>query len=532
MKTLLKKYFGYSEFRDSQEKIINNVILGNDTLVLMPTGGGKSLCFQIPALYFGGLTIVISPLISLMKDQVDALNLNGIGAEYLNSKLLKSDVDLIRDRILNDEIKLLYVTPERIFLKSFKIFLKNIDVSLIAIDEAHCISEWGHDFRKDYRNLKLIKSIFPNIPIIALTATATFEVKNDIFKQLKLKNPKIFISSFNRDNLNLIVRDKKNSFAKIVRLLEKNGDNSSIIYCHSRKEVEQINEDLNKYGFKSVSYHAGLSSKIREVNQELFIKDKVNIVVATIAFGMGIDKSNVRLVIHNTFSKSIENYYQEIGRAGRDGLSSDCVLFYSSVDKRKHEFFLEMISNSTTRKNSSAKLNKMISFCESNICRKKFILNYFDEKFNIKNCGACDICLKLDEDKVEVLEKTKIIKKKLVDKNLLSKLKLIRKKIAVEIDMQASLIFSDVSLRDMTIKLPRTEFDFLNIVGVTNKKLNDFGEDFLICINEYLEILEIENNLLVDVDKIVPFKVIYNKSFKKKKYSKKLTKYKKYNYKK
>jgi len=327
METLLKKHFGYEKFRPHQKEIINNVLEKKDTLVLMPTGGGKSICYQIPALKFNGLTIVISPLISLMKDQVDTLQTKGINAMYINSSLTQTQIKDIKEQILKNEIKILYLAPERLVLKSFKEFILNIKVSLIAIDEAHCISQWGHDFRKDYRNLKYLKEMFKDVPIIALTATATTEVKNDISKQLNLESPKIFTSSFNRKNLNIIIRNKTNSFAQILALLEKNKNEAAIIYCNSRNDTQNLVENLNKYGFKALPYHAGISNKIREKNQEMFINNKIKIIVATIAFGMGIDKSNVRLVIHDTFSKSIESYYQEIGRAGRDGLESNCVLF-------------------------------------------------------------------------------------------------------------------------------------------------------------------------------------------------------------
>ena len=398
METLLKKHFGYEKFRPHQKEIINNVLEKKDTLVLMPTGGGKSICYQIPALKFNGLTIVISPLISLMKDQVDTLQTKGINAMYINSSLTQTQIKDIKEQILKNEIKILYLAPERLVLKSFKEFILNIKVSLIAIDEAHCISQWGHDFRKDYRNLKYLKEMFKDVPIIALTATATTEVKNDISKQLNLESPKIFTSSFNRKNLNIIIRNKTNSFAQILALLEKNKNEAAIIYCNSRNDTQNLVENLNKYGFKALPYHAGISNKIREKNQEMFINNKIKIIVATIAFGMGIDKSNVRLVIHDTFSKSIESYYQEIGRAGRDGLESNCVLFYSQTDKKKHELFIDRSNNRETRISSNKKLNEMIEFCESSNCRKKHLLKYFGEKLIENNCNKCDICLNLSKN--------------------------------------------------------------------------------------------------------------------------------------
>jgi len=320
MKDLLKKYFGYDEFRPMQEDIINNVIENKDSLIIMPTGGGKSLCYQIPALHLDGLAIIISPLISLMKDQVDSLRANGIGAEYINSSLDSNSIEEIKERINKKEVKLLYIAPERLALEEFKIFLSRLKISLIAIDEAHCISEWGHDFRPDYRNLKVLRILFPETPIIALTATATEKVRQDIVSQLMFKDPKIFISSFNRKNLNLMVVEKKNALNKIIKLLKDYKEESAIIYCFSRKDSENIAGILRSRGFNALPYHAGLSPETRKSNQEKFIKNKVNIIAATIAFGMGINKPDVRLVIHHTFPKTLEGYYQEIGRAGRDGL--------------------------------------------------------------------------------------------------------------------------------------------------------------------------------------------------------------------
>ena len=501
MELLLKKYFGYEEFRPMQLDIIKNVLQKKDSLVLMPTGGGKSLCYQIPALKLEGLTIVISPLISLMKDQVDNLKANGINAEYINSTLSFSEIENIKKRIQEKEIKILYIAPERFALEEFKIFLTTLQISLIAIDEAHCISEWGHDFRKDYRNLKFLKILFPNVPIIALTATATLKVRKDILKQLSLVNPQIFISSFNRENLNLIVMQKKNTFNKILSLVKKHKNESTIIYCFSRKDTEKIAQRLKENGFEALPYHAGLSNNIRKQNQELFTKDKVNIIVATIAFGMGIDKPDVRLIIHQTFSKSIEGYYQEIGRAGRDGLSSDCVLFYSKGDKRKHEFFLDQIQEDIIRSSALDKLNKMMIYCENTSCRRKDILGYFGESFLENNCKGCDICLNLPEIKGDVEDKSLIyeeVKKNLnYDSILFEKLRTLRKQIANERNFPPFIIFGDVSLREMSLYFPKNRDEFLRINGVGQQKLNDFGESFLKVVNDYVR----ENN-------IVPEKII------------------------
>ena len=397
MESLLKYYFGYDKFRPLQKEVIESVLSKQDTFVLMPTGGGKSLCYQIPALKLDGLTLVISPLIALMKDQVDNLKSNGIPAEFINSSLSQADIIDIQFRILQGEIKILYIAPERLSQDGFKNFLETAKLNLIAVDEAHCISEWGHNFRPNYRNLKTLKENFPNIPIIALTATATSKVREDIINELALENPQIFVSSFNRENLNLIVMRKKNSFDKILELIKKYENEPVIIYCFSRKETESMANKLIEKGHKALFYHAGLNDKVRKLNQELFLKDEVNIIVATIAFGMGIDKSNVRMVIHCTFPKTLEGYYQEIGRAGRDGLKSDCVMFYSLGDKRKHDFFIDKILDEKSKKHTQDKLQVMIDYSETRDCRRKYILNYFGEEFYEEKCGGCDVCLEEKE---------------------------------------------------------------------------------------------------------------------------------------
>jgi ATP-dependent DNA helicase RecQ len=499
MEKLLKTYFGYDEFRPMQKEIVEGIINNQDTLVIMPTGGGKSLCYQLPALKFPGVTLVISPLISLMKDQVDSLNANGIGAEFINSSLGLSEINLVQHKILNGEVKLLYIAPERLFSESFQTFLCFIKISLIAIDEAHCISEWGHDFRPNYRDLSKVKTLFPGVPLVALTATATEKVREDIVKQLDLNNPKIFISSFDRDNLDLIVMKKKDSFEKILTLLKEHKDDSCIIYCFSRKDVESISDQLNSKGFNSLPYHAGLSSGIRKHHQELFIQDKTKIIVATIAFGMGIDKPDIRLVIHHSFSKSLEGYYQEIGRAGRDGLKSKCVLFYSYGDKRKHDFFLKDVQDLELKKISEKKLNDMISYCETKDCRRKYILNYFGENYDKFRCLKCDVCSPelLPKKKDGNLNEFRGKEIKGYDKRLFEKLRALRKDLAEQRRVPPYVIFSDVSLQEMSSLLPENYMEFLEIKGVGEKKLEDFGEMFLSVIKKYVK----EKNFVQNTDR-------------------------------
>ena len=330
---LLKSRFGYDSFLPLQEEIVRHVLGKDHCLVLMPTGGGKSLCYQLPALCLDGLTLVVSPLIALMKDQVDALRANGIPAAFVNSSMTASEIGSIHTAALMGRIKILYIAPERLAVPGFVSFLDSASVSLLAIDEAHCISEWGHDFRPDYRNLKALRARFPDVPCIALTATATERVREDIVTQLDIPDGKTFLSSFNRHNLSYSVLPKSDQFSELLKLLKRHKGESAIIYCFSRKGTEELVADLGEEGFDALPYHAGLDPATRRSNQERFIRDETPIIVATIAFGMGIDKPNVRLIVHYDMPKSVEGYYQETGRAGRDGLPSDCVLFYSPGDR-------------------------------------------------------------------------------------------------------------------------------------------------------------------------------------------------------
>jgi ATP-dependent DNA helicase RecQ len=403
----LKAYFGFDRFLPLQEEIIAKVLDKRDTLVLMPTGGGKSLCYQLPALRFKGLTLVVSPLIALMKDQVDGLRANGVPAGLLNSTLAQEEATLVQDQARQGKIKILYVAPERLALPGFQRFLQSLDVSLIAIDEAHCISEWGHDFRPDYRNLKGLRKDFPGVPVIALTATATKPVREDIVNQLGLAEPEIFISSFNRPNLTYTIQPKTEPLGSLLHLLEKHQGGSAIIYRFSRKLTEETALELTERGFSALPYHAGLERDLRRETQEKFIRDQVQIVVATIAFGMGIDKPDVRLVVHYDLPKTVEGYYQETGRAGRDGLPSDCVLFYSYGDRSKQEYFISQIEDDEERDKARTKLDQILALCDLQTCRRAYLMEYLGESWPKTDCGGCDICLLPREefDATEIAQK-------------------------------------------------------------------------------------------------------------------------------
>ena len=393
LRPTLKRVFGYDAFRPLQEEIITAALAGDDVFALLPTGGGKSLCFQLPALLRPGLTVVVSPLIALMKDQVDALTAMGVAATFLNSTLDEKEARERLRALFSGEYRLLYVAPERLMLPSFLEKLRQWQVALIAIDEAHCISEWGHDFRPEYRQLARLRSELPGVPFMALTATATERVREDIVRQLRLQQPRTFVGSFNRANLTYRVVAKDSPTKQVVSFLRSRKNESGIIYCQSRKSCESLAERLVEAGFAARPYHAGLTDKERTENQDQFLRDKVRVICATIAFGMGINKPNVRFVLHYDLPKNIEGYYQETGRAGRDGIASDCVLLFSVGDVVKQTGFLDEISDPHQRGLARAQLQQMIHYAESSGCRRRELLNYFGETLTAQNCGACDNCL-------------------------------------------------------------------------------------------------------------------------------------------
>jgi ATP-dependent DNA helicase RecQ len=390
---LLKQYFGFTSFRPLQEEIIRDSLAGKDVFALLPTGGGKSLCFQLPALTRDCLTVVVSPLIALMKDQVDALQASGIPATFLNSSLAADESRKRLRGLHNGEYRLLYAAPERLMLSGFLEDLKRWNVRLIAVDEAHCISEWGHDFRPEYRHLADLRKLFPLVPFMALTATATGRVREDIVTHLRLREPKCYVASFNRPNLTYRVIPKNKPYDQLLHFLRARPKESGIVYCQSRKSAERVAANLTEDGVKSRPYHAGLTPKQRSEHQELFLRDDVHVICATIAFGMGINKPNVRFVIHYDLPKNIEGYYQETGRAGRDGLPSECVLLFSAGDVVKQTQFIDEKPNLKEQQIAREQLQQMVHYAECAGCRRKELLAYFGEEYSADGCDACDNCL-------------------------------------------------------------------------------------------------------------------------------------------
>lgn len=388
----LKHTFGYSEFRPLQRQIMETSLQGRDVFALLPTGGGKSLCFQLPALLRQGLTVVVSPLIALMKDQVDQLQATGVAATFLNSTLDYTEARARLRGLHNGDYRLLYAAPERLMLDDWKANLRSWKIAALAIDEAHCISEWGHDFRPEYRQIAELRGLLPEVPIMALTATATTRVKTDIINHLSLRDPGVFVASFNRPNLTYHVTPKNQPLRQVLNFIAKREDESGIVYCATRAGAERVAASLASRGLAALPYHAGLESHIRAKNQELFLRDEARIICATIAFGMGINKPNVRWVIHHDLPKNVEGYYQETGRAGRDGLPADCLLLFSAGDAAKQAHFIEEISAPQEQQAARSQLRKMIHYAECSTCRRRELLAYFGEE-SAPRCGGCDNCL-------------------------------------------------------------------------------------------------------------------------------------------
>lgn len=508
---ILKQYFGYDTFRPGQETLIDSILSGRDVLGILPTGGGKSLCYQVPALMLPGITIVISPLISLMRDQVQVLNAAGVHAAYINSSLTENQIRKALQFASEGRYKIIYVAPERLLTDAMLTLAAEQSISLVAVDEAHCISQWGQDFRPSYKRITEFISYLSKRPVIAaFTATATVRVQRDIEDSLGLQNEKLLITGFDRPNLYFAVKKQKDKAAYIVQYLRNHTGDSGIIYCATRKAVDSLYDILKEQGFSIGKYHAGLSSEERTKAQDDFLYDRTSVIIATNAFGMGIDKSNVRFVIHYNMPSSIENYYQEAGRAGRDGLPADCILLYHAQDmiiqrllieheKPKEETPEEEIEAIRTR--NMQRLRQMQDYCFSRYCLREFILRYFGEA-SPESCGNCSVCLgEAESDEItayqtsSAIKKAKAAKEKAdaarsltdMEKALFEILRAIRLRLASEEQVPPFVIFSDRSLRDMAIHVPETTDDFLRINGVGQAKLEKYGEAFLTEIKSYVQ---------------------------------------------
>lgn len=500
----LKQYFGYDSLRTGQEELINGILAGHDVLGIMPTGAGKSLCYQLPALMLKGITLVISPLISLMSDQVKALNQAGVHAAYINSSLTENQIRMALSYASQGRYKIIYVAPERLNTPRFLDFACNADISMLTVDEAHCISQWGQDFRPSYLEIAGFLTRLPRRPIVsAFTATATERVKNDIVASLGLNNPVTMVTGFDRPNLFFRVVTRKGGSQKdnsIINYVKKHEDESGIIYCATKKNVDNLYALLNEHGILAGRYHAGLSNDERKQNQEDFTYDRIRVMVATNAFGMGIDKSNVRYVLHYNMPQSLEYYYQEAGRAGRDGEEAECVLFFSKQDIMINKFLLQnkatagdVASDMQKTANDQRKLQQMINYCETDKCLREFILSYFGDTTPCI-CNKCSNCVVVEDEEEETYIETGKKRKKaaqLVGLNelgvaLFEKLRSVRTELAAEKSVPPYIICSDKTLKDMCAKLPRDKEQLADVYGMGEQKIQNYGEAFVTAVNSFV----------------------------------------------
>lgn len=500
----LKQYFGYDSLRTGQEELINGILAGHDVLGIMPTGAGKSLCYQLPALMLKGITIVISPLISLMSDQVKALNQAGVHAAYINSSLTENQIRMALSYASQGRYKIIYVAPERLNTPRFLDFACNADISMLTVDEAHCISQWGQDFRPSYLEIAGFLTRLPRRPIVsAFTATATERVKNDIVASLGLNNPVTMVTGFDRPNLFFRVVTRKGGSQKdnsIINYVKKHEDESGIIYCATKKNVDKLYTLLNEQGISAGRYHAGLSNDERKQNQEDFTYDRIRVMVATNAFGMGIDKSNVRYVLHYNMPQSLEYYYQEAGRAGRDGEEAECVLFFSKQDIMINKFLLQnkasagdVASDMQKTANDQRKLQQMINYCETDKCLREFILSYFGDTTPCI-CNKCSNCVVVEDEEEETYVETGKKRKKaaqLAGLNelgaaMFEKLRSVRTELAAEKSVPPYIICSDKTLKDMCAKLPRDKEQLADVYGMGEQKIQNYGEAFVTAVNSFV----------------------------------------------
>lgn len=500
----LKQYFGYDSLRTGQEELINGILAGHDVLGIMPTGAGKSLCYQLPALMLKGITLVISPLISLMSDQVKSLNQAGVHAAYINSSLTENQIRIALSYASQGRYKIIYVAPERLNTPRFLDFACNADISMLTVDEAHCISQWGQDFRPSYLEIAGFLTRLPRRPIVsAFTATATERVKNDIVASLGLNNPVTMVTGFDRPNLFFRVVTRRGGSQKdnsIINYVKKHEDESGIIYCATKKNVDKLYTLLNEQGISAGRYHAGLSNDERKQNQEDFTYDRIRVMVATNAFGMGIDKSNVRYVLHYNMPQSLEYYYQEAGRAGRDGEEAECVLFFSKQDIMINKFLLQnkasagdVASDMQKTANDQRKLQQMINYCETDKCLREFILSYFGDTTPCI-CNKCSNCVVVEDEEEETYVETGKKRKKaaqLAGLNelgaaLFEKLRSVRTELAAEKSVPPYIICSDKTLKDMCAKLPRDKEQLADVYGMGEQKIQNYGEAFVTAVNSFV----------------------------------------------